>query len=89
MVYASSVVGNAMDFIKQYPSMTFDDYFWRYSAPMIRIMSSDGTYSTMLSEKQAKAYWAKHPKKGKIYNDASSFCNDLGMPIFNNDTGQE
>ena len=82
MVYASSIVGNAMDFIKQYPSVTFEDYFWKYSAPMIRIMSSDGTYSVMLSEKQAQSYWAKHPKKGKIYEDPNAFINDLGIPMF-------
>lgn len=81
MVHASSVVGNAMDFIKQYPSMTFADYFWKYSAPMIRIMSSDGTYTKHLSEKQAKSYWAKHPKKEKTYDDPDKFVNDLGLPM--------
>lgn len=82
MVTASSIVGNAMDFIKQYPSMTFEDYFWKYSAPMIRIMSSDGTYSATLSDKQVKRYWAKHPKKGTTYDDADKFINDLGIPMF-------
>lgn len=82
MVYASSVVGNAMDFIKQYPSMTFEDYFWKYSAPMIRIMSSDGTYSTILSEEQAKAYWAKKKSQGKNYDNIDAFQNDLGLPLF-------
>lgn len=82
MVTASSIVGNAMDFIKQYPSTTFEDYFWKYSAPMIRIMSSDGTYSATLSDKQAKRYWAKHPKKGTTYDDADKFINDLGIPMF-------
>lgn len=81
MVSATSVVGNAMDFIKQYPSFTFDDYFWKYSAPMIRIMSSDGTYTKYLSEKQAKAYWAKHKRGGKMYDDPDKFVNDLGLPM--------
>lgn len=81
MVHASSIVGNAMDFIKQYPSTTFEDYFWKYSAPMIRIMSSDGTYTKYLSEKQAKSYWAKHPKKEKTYDDPDKFVNDLGSPM--------
>lgn len=82
MVYASSIVGNAMDFIKQYPSTTFEDYFWKYSAPMIRIMSSDGTYSMTLSEKRAEEYWRKHPKKEKVYDDPDMFTNDLGIPMF-------
>lgn len=78
-----------MDFIKKYPSTTFEDYFWKYSAPMIRIMTSDGTYQAYLSEKQAKAYWAKHPKKGKIYTDPEAFMNDLGLPMFNNEEKNE
>lgn len=56
---------------------------------MIRIMTSDGTYQTYLSEKQAKSYWAKHPKKGKGYDNPEAFMNDLGLPIFNNDTEQK
>ena len=71
-----------MDFIKQYPSVTFEDYFWKYSAPMIRIMSSDGTYSKYLSEKQAKKYWAKRAQKAKVYDDPDKFINDLGLPMF-------
>lgn len=82
MVTASSIVGNAMDFIKQYPSTTFEDYFWKYSTPMIRLMSSDGTYSVMLSEEQAERYWAKHPKKRTTYDDADKFINDLEIPMF-------
>lgn len=82
MVYASSIVGEAMDFIKQYPSMTFEDYFWKYSAPMIRLMASDGTYAKYLSEKQAKSYWAKHKRLGRGYDNPEKFCNDLGIPMF-------
>lgn len=80
-IYSSSIVGEAMDFIKRYPSTTFEDYFWKYSAAMIKIMSSDGTYQAYLSEKQARAYRAKHPKKGKIYEDPNAFINDLGLPM--------
>lgn len=48
-------------------------------------MASDGTYTKYLSEKQAKAYWAKHPKEGKGYDDPEKFMSDLGLPIFNDD----
>lgn len=70
-----------MDFVKRYPSITVEDYFWRYSAAKIKLMSSDGTYQAYLSEKQATTYWAKHPKKGKIYEDPNAFINDLGLPM--------
>lgn len=80
MVYASSIIGNAMDFIKQYPSMTFEDYFWKYSAPMIMMMSSDGTYTRYLSEKAAKKYWTKKKMKETNYDDLNAFQDDLRLP---------
>lgn len=68
-----------MDFIKQYPTISIEDYFWKYSAPMIRLMSSDGTYTKYLSEKQAKRYWAEH-RQTKMYENVDDFMTDLGMP---------
>lgn len=68
-----------MDFIKQYPTISIDDYFWKYSAPMIRLMSSDGTYTKYLSENQAKRYWAEH-RQTKMYENVDDFMTDLGMP---------
>lgn len=82
MVHATSIIGNAMDFIKQYPSFTFEDYFWRYSSAMIRIMSCDATFTRYLSEKQAKKYWANKRNGNKFYDDPNKFMNDLGLPIF-------
>lgn len=44
-------------------------------------MSSDGTYTKYLSEKQAKKYWAKRARKEKVYDDPDKFINDLGLPM--------
>ena len=67
-----------MDFIKQYPSMTFEDFFWRFSAPMVRLMSMDCTYVKYLTEKQAKKL--KTQRGAKEYTDPDKFINDLGIP---------
>ena len=45
-------------------------------------MSSDGTYTKYLSEKQAKKYWSKRARKEKVYDDPDKFINDLGLPMF-------
>lgn len=68
-----------MDFIKQYPSMTFEDYFWGYSGAMIRLMSQDGTSVRYLSEKQAAAYKSKKAKK--VCSSVEEFANALGRPL--------
>lgn len=68
-----------MDFVRQYPSMTFDDYFWRYSGPLVRLMSMDGTSVRYLTEKQAKAL--KIRRDTRAYEDIDLFMNDLGLPI--------
>lgn len=59
--------------------MTFEDYFWRYSGPLVRLMSMDGTSVRYLSEKQAKAL--KEKQSSRTYNDLDLFMNDLGLPI--------
>lgn len=68
-----------MDFIKQYPSMTFDDFFWKYSRPMVQIMCSDATYIKYLTEKQAKEY--QRIKPADQYDNLDKFTNDLGIPM--------
>jgi hypothetical protein len=60
-----------------------EEYLWKYSVPMIRIMSADASHTMYLSEKQAKDYksWKLHDT-GKVYSDPKQFMNDLGLPIF-------
>jgi hypothetical protein len=71
------------DFLKAFPFVTMEDYLWKYSIPMIRVMSGDATHTLYLSEKQAKDY--KHyrmMRDAKKYSDPEQFINDLGLPIF-------
>lgn len=64
-----------VDFLKANPFVSMEDYKWRLSVPMIRIMSIDNTRVHYLTEKQAK-----NRKSTKI--DGSNLMNDLGIPIF-------
>ena len=41
-----------MDFLKANPFMTMEDYMWKYSIPMIRIMGMDNSRVNYLSEKE-------------------------------------
>lgn len=64
-----------VDFLKAYPFISMEEYKWKLSVPMIRIMTIDNTRIHYLSEKQAKM------KNATFINDASELLNDLGMSI--------
>lgn len=64
-----------VDFLKANPFITYEQYRWGLSVPMIRLMSSDNTRVHYLSEKEAKR------KKAVVVNDADALINDLGVPI--------
>lgn len=64
-----------VDFLKANPFVSMEDYRWKLSVPMIRIMSMDNTRVHYLSENQAK-------KKGATkINGAEDLMNDLGIPL--------
>lgn len=64
-----------VDFLKANPFITYEQYRWGLSVPMIRLMSADNTRVHYLSEKEAKR------KKAVVVNDADALMNDLGVPI--------
>ena len=45
-----------MDFLKSYPFLTVEDYYWNYSYIMIQLMIRDATKVYYLSEEQYKEY---------------------------------
>ena len=68
-----------MDFLKANPFMTMDDYLWKYSIPMLKIMGMDNSHVNYLSEKQAKNHGFKTvDMNGK---DVKELNNDLGVKI--------
>ena len=73
-----------VDFLKAFPFMTIEDYLWKYSIPMIKIMGMDNSHVNCLSDKEVE----KRKYKSINLNDKSieQLNNDLGVRIqFPND----
>ena len=74
-----SEIGDMVDFLKANPFMTMDDYLWKYSIPMIKIMGMDNSHVNYLSEKQAENRKFKNiDMNGKSVEELN---NDLGTKI--------
>ena len=67
-----------VDFLKANPYMSVEDYMWKYSVPMIKIMGMDNSHVNYLSEKQAKNKGFKNIDLNKSVEELN---NDLGMKI--------
>ncbi len=74
-----------VDFLKANPYMSMEDYQWKYSIPMIKIMGMDNSHVNYLSEKQAEKRKFKNiDMNGKSVEELN---NDLGTKIiFPNET---
>ena len=65
-----------VDFLKNNPYVSREQYIWEWTIPQIRLASYDYTHVNYLSEKEAKS------KKDKKYDNPDKLMNDLGIPIF-------
>lgn len=74
-----SEIGDMVDFLKANPFMTMDDYLWKYSIPMIKIMGMDNSHVNYLSEKQAANRGVKAVDVNRMSVDELN--NDLGTKI--------
>lgn len=72
-----------VDFLKAYPFVTMEQYFWELSAPMIRLMSYDATRVIYLSDKEAKKQ--KIRRTAQRVDDPMELMADTGAPVFSND----
>ena len=68
-----------VDFLKANPFMTMDDYLWKYSIPMIKIMGMDNSHVNYLSEKEAKNRVVKNVNVNSM--SVEELNNDLGVKI--------
>lgn len=68
-----------VDFLKANPFMTMEDYLWKYSIPMIKIMGMDNSHVNYLSEKQAKNRGVKTVDVNNM--SVEELNNDLGTKI--------
>ena len=67
-----------VDFLKLCPFMSMEDYLWKYSIPMIKIMGMDNSHVNYLSEKEAERRKARTLDMNKSVEDLN---NDLGVKI--------
>lgn len=74
-----SEIGDMVDFLKANPFMTMEDYLWKYSIPMIKIMGMDNSHVNYLSEKQSKNKGVKTVDVNHM--SVEELNNDLGTKI--------
>ena len=74
-----SEIGDMVDFLKANPFMTMEDYLWKYSIPMIKIMGMDNSHVNYLSEKQAANRGVKTVDVSHM--SVEELNNDLGTKI--------
>jgi len=67
-----------VDFLKANPFMTMEDYLWKYSIPMIKIMGMDNTHVNYLTERQVEA---RKFRTIDMRKDVKDLENDLGTKI--------
>ena len=76
-----------VDFLKANPFMSMEDYLWKYSIPMIKIMGMDNSHVNYLSEKQTENRKFKNiDMNGKSVEELN---NDLGTRIIFPDEKEE
>ena len=81
MIYAVSEIGDMVDFIKAFPSVSIDDYLWKLSVPMVQLMRFDNTHLEHLSEKEAKRRKAERDAVQIGGEYGFDGLNDLGQPM--------
>ena len=69
-----------VDFVKSFNgALTLDDYMWKYSIPMIKIMGMDNSHVNYLSEKEAKNRGVKNVDVNNM--SVEELNNELGVKI--------
>lgn len=49
-----------MDFLKQFPFVSREEYLWEWTVPQVRLATLDNTHVVYLNDKQAKNMKSKH-----------------------------
>ena len=65
-----------VDFLKNNPYVTMDEYLWKLNPCLIKLMTVDNTRVHYLSDKD------KQRKKSQVFDGSKQITNDLGIPIF-------
>lgn len=68
-------MGVMVDFLKNNPFVSIEDYMWKMNPCLIKLMAIDNTRVHYLSEKERK-------HRNTKYVDGTNISSDLGVPIF-------
>ena len=69
-----------VDFLKNNPYVSKEQYMWEWTIPQIRLASYDYTHVNYLSEDEAKR--KKVALKTITYDNPNDLVKDLGIPTF-------
>lgn len=75
IIYSVSEVGVMVDFLKNNPFVSVEDYMWKMNPCLIKLMAIDNTRVHYLSDKEKK-------NRNTKYMDGTNLSSDLGVPIF-------
>jgi hypothetical protein len=64
-----------VDFLKNNPYVTMEEYLWKLNPCLIKLMTVDNTRVHYLTDKE------KDRRKSKVFDGTKPFTNDLGIPI--------
>lgn len=70
-----------IDFLKNNPTVTKEEYQWGWTIPQIRLASYDFTHVKYLKTDKNKK--KGNDKATQTFNTAEDLLNDLGAPAFN------
>lgn len=65
-----------VDFLKNNPYVTREEYMWEWTIPQIRLASYDFTHVNYLSDEEVSN------KNARRYDSPDDLAKDLGIPIF-------
>lgn len=63
------------DFLKAMPSVTREEYMWKWTIPQIKLAMYDYTHVEYHTDEETK--------KEEVKQSVTDFVNDLGIPIMN------
>lgn len=65
-----------VDFLKNNPYVTREEYLWEWTIPQVKLATYDNTHVVYLSEKEAK----KRARKEIKFDNPMDFVNSFNIP---------
>ena len=79
IVYGSTIVADAADFLRAFPQYRLDDYLYRLSVAQIQFMAIDNTHTKYLKGADKKA-WNNFKEAYEAQKKLETFINSFTVP---------